>query len=96
MSDYMAQDLNGKLVSLETVLGAVPGGELMFCNRCVEGILSRSNENLSQTEKKRELNIHIMVEGKAGMDEFLVPLVLNGDNEDDRKLCTLLEQHNSK
>jgi hypothetical protein len=39
MSDYIAQDLNGKKLPLETKLGDVPGGEMTFCTSIVEGIL---------------------------------------------------------
>lgn len=52
--------------------------------------------NAHYLAKPRELSIHIMIDGKAGMEEVLVPLVLDKNTDDDRKLCTLLESHNSK
>lgn len=36
MNNYLAQDLNGKTLSLDAKLGDIPGGEVMFCNVRVE------------------------------------------------------------
>eukprot|EP01127_Copromyxa_protea_P000615 TRINITY_DN1052_c0_g2_i2.p1 TRINITY_DN1052_c0_g2~~TRINITY_DN1052_c0_g2_i2.p1 ORF type:complete len:1008 (+),score=147.20 TRINITY_DN1052_c0_g2_i2:41-3064(+) len=80
MKDYIPQDLNGKEIPLTMTLEEVPGGEIKFCKQRV-------------AEVQKVINIHIV--GDAPNEEFLVPILRKENQEDDRKLCTFLEDYNN-